>query len=268
MLALPDRRRQRRRHEAPVRQPLRDGPVDARRHRPGDERPACRASASWSPATATAARGSRPGRGAWARSSPSPRSIRCAPSKRSSTGSASSRWQSAARDGEIFVTVTGNRDVLRAEHFAEMRDGAILANAGHFDVEIDLVGLARDGRRPTAASSGRWSRSSPWPAPTARRRLLVLAEGRLVNLSAAEGHPAGGHGPLLRQPGARHRVARRATGASSRTVSTTCPSRSTREIAKLKLETMGIVIDELTDAQRALPGLLDERDLSATSAGR
>ena len=78
----------------------------------------------------------------------------------------------AAREGEIFVTVTGNRQVLRAEHFAEMRDGAILANAGHFDIEIDLVALERmaQGRRrivrpmveeftvtaPTVPSGGFW----------------------------------------------------------------------------------------------------------------
>ena len=95
----------------------------------------------------------------------------------------------AAREGEIFVTVTGNRQVLRAEHFAEMRDGAILANAGHFDVEIDLVELDRmaKGRRKTVRPMvEEFTLSSDGPP----RRILVLAEGRLVNLSAAEGHPA------------------------------------------------------------------------------
>ncbi len=156
----------------------------------------------------------------------------------------------AAREGEIFVTVTGNRQVLRAEHFAEMRDGAILANAGHFDIEIDVVGLERmaEGRRrivrpmveefTVVASDG-----SP-------RRLLVLAEGRLVNLSAAEGHPAAvmdlsfANQALATEWLALHRgeLANRVYGV---------PAAVDAVIAKLKLETMGIVIDELTDAQQA-----------------
>src|SRR6185503_9262230 len=82
----------------------------------------------------------------------------------------------AAERGDVFVTVTGGRDVLRAEHFERMKDGAVLANAGHFDVEIDLVAL-RDG-----ADSVREVRD---------RRLNLLAGGRVVNLAAAEGHPAG-----------------------------------------------------------------------------
>ncbi len=96
----------------------------------------------------------------------------------------------AARTGEVFVTATGNKQVLRAEHFAVMRDGAMLANAGHFDVEIDLVGLARMSsgkRRIVRPLVEEFTVSAP---DGSRRRILVLAEGRLVNLSAAEGHPA------------------------------------------------------------------------------
>ena len=96
----------------------------------------------------------------------------------------------AAREGEVFVTVTGNRQVLRAEHFAEMRDGAILANAGHFDIEIDLVSLGQmaEGRRRIVRPMV--EEFTVVAGDGGRRRLLVLAEGRLVNLSAAEGHPA------------------------------------------------------------------------------
>jgi len=92
----------------------------------------------------------------------------------------------AAPDGDVFVTATGNRDVLRAEHFAAMKDGAVLANAGHFDVEIDVRALA-------AASLEVHRRVRPHVDEhlmTDGRRLLLVAEGRLVNLAAAEGHPA------------------------------------------------------------------------------
>ncbi len=156
----------------------------------------------------------------------------------------------AARDGEIFVTVTGNREVLRAEHFAEMRDGAILANAGHFDIEIDLPGLEAmaEGRRrlvrpmveefTVAGAGGR------------RRRLLLLAEGRLVNLSAAEGHPAGVMDlSFANQALATEWIVRNRGKLENRVYEV--PVDIDDAIAKLKLETMGIVIDELTEAQRA-----------------
>ncbi|MGZ6826299.1 MAG: adenosylhomocysteinase [Mycobacteriales bacterium] len=88
--------------------------------------------------------------------------------------------------GDVFVTATGNRGVLRAEHFAQMKDGAVLANAGHFDVEVDVVALA-------AASVEVDRRVRPHVDSHLMaddRRLLLVAEGRLANLAAAEGHPA------------------------------------------------------------------------------
>lgn len=91
----------------------------------------------------------------------------------------------AARFGDVFITVTGNLHVLRGDHFDRMKDGAILANAGHFDVELDLTEL-----KARATSSRRLRRElDEWVMPDGRR-LLVVAEGRLVNLGAAEGHPA------------------------------------------------------------------------------
>ncbi|MCW2498594.1 MAG: adenosylhomocysteinase [Frankiales bacterium] len=92
----------------------------------------------------------------------------------------------AARLGDVFITATGNRGVLRAEHFAQMKDGAVLANAGHFDVEVDVAALA-------AASVEVHRRVRPHVDEHLMaddRRLLLVAEGRLVNLAAAEGHPA------------------------------------------------------------------------------
>lgn len=90
----------------------------------------------------------------------------------------------AARQGDFFVTVTGNRDVIRREHFEAMKDGAILANAGHFDVEIskpDLAALAESRRVVRPGVEEYRLRDG--------RRLHLLAEGRLVNLAAADGHP-------------------------------------------------------------------------------
>jgi adenosylhomocysteinase len=91
----------------------------------------------------------------------------------------------AARVGDVFITVTGNIHVIRGEHFDVMRSGAILANAGHFDVEIDLAALAArsTGKRRLRHELDEWTLQDG-------RRVLVVAEGRLVNLSAAEGHPA------------------------------------------------------------------------------
>ena len=91
----------------------------------------------------------------------------------------------AARVGQVFVTATGNRDVLRPEHFEVMRDGAVLANAGHFDVEVDVVGLAAMAVEVTRVRAQLDEHVLP-----DGRRLLLLAEGRLANLGAAEGHPA------------------------------------------------------------------------------
>ena len=91
----------------------------------------------------------------------------------------------AARVADVFVTVTGNKHVLRQEHFDRMKDGAILANSGHFDIEIDLASLHRAAktRRPIRDNLEEFELEDG-------RRLLVAAEGRLVNLGAAEGHPA------------------------------------------------------------------------------
>lgn len=91
----------------------------------------------------------------------------------------------AARVGDVFITVTGNKHVLRRRHFELMKDSAIIANAGHFDIELDLVALAdmSNDRRQVRANLEEYRL-------TDGRRILVAAEGRLVNLGAAEGHPA------------------------------------------------------------------------------
>jgi adenosylhomocysteinase len=94
--------------------------------------------------------------------------------------------EQAARLGDVFITVTGNRDVLSYQHFATMKDGAVLANAGHFDVEVDVAALestAVEVRRRVRPHVDEYVLEGG-------RRLLLVAEGRLANLAAAEGHPA------------------------------------------------------------------------------
>ncbi|HEV2361983.1 MAG TPA: adenosylhomocysteinase, partial [Acidimicrobiales bacterium] len=151
----------------------------------------------------------------------------------------------AAAEGDIFVTATGNSGVITAEHFATMRDGAILANAGHFDVEIDVPGLE-------GASAGRRSvrpMLEEFQLP-GERRVLLVAEGRVVNLGAAEGHP-----PAVMDIAFAAQVlalewlvARR--GELEARVHL-LPAGIDDELAALKLATMGLQIDRLTEAQAA-----------------
>src|SRR5262249_52270559 len=91
----------------------------------------------------------------------------------------------AAEGGDVFVTVTGNTSIIRSEHFAQMKDGAVLAHSGHFNVEIDLAALGQLAETRRAVR--------PFVEEFVLRggkRLYVLGEGRLINLAAAEGHPA------------------------------------------------------------------------------
>jgi adenosylhomocysteinase len=148
----------------------------------------------------------------------------------------------AAERGDIFVTVTGARDVLCRPHFERMKDGAVLANAGHFDVEIDVRGLA------AAADSHREARPLVDQYVVGGRRLNLLAQGRLVNLSAAEGHPAAVMDVsfALQALSAEHLV--RSGGRLERRVHQV-PARLEREVARLKLDSLGVEIDELTPDQ-------------------
>ena len=151
----------------------------------------------------------------------------------------------AAREGDIFITVTGDRDVLRAEHFEVMKDGAILANSGHFDIEIDLKALA------AMAEGERRREVRPMVEEflvEGNRRILVVAEGRLVNLGAAEGHPA----DVMDMSFANQALAAEwalQNGSSLQPKVYEVPRDIDREIARLKLETMGVEIDRLTPEQ-------------------
>jgi adenosylhomocysteinase len=150
----------------------------------------------------------------------------------------------AARQGDIFVTATGDKHVLRREHFEVMKDGAILANTGHFDVEIDIPQL-RDLSRGTSVAR---PMVEQFDLPDGRR-IFVLADGRLVNLAAAEGHPAAVMDmSFSNQSLAAEHIARHHGELDNRVY--TVPRELDDEVARLKLASMGIEIDSLTDEQR------------------
>ncbi|GAB2916956.1 adenosylhomocysteinase [Nonomuraea fastidiosa] len=150
----------------------------------------------------------------------------------------------AAPAGDLFITVTGNRDVIRAEHLSVMKDGAILANAGHFDVEIDvraLDELAIDVRRGVRPNTDEYLMPDG-------RRLLLLAEGRLVNLTAAEGHPAA----VMDMSFSAQALAVAWLAGERASLSPgvyDVPEEIDHEVARLKLAAAGIDIDRLTSDQ-------------------
>src|ERR687885_211230 len=151
----------------------------------------------------------------------------------------------AAERGDVFVTVTGGRDALRAEHFARMKDGAVLANAGHFDVEIDVEAL-----RGLAVGGVREVRPLVEQFDLGDRRLNLLARGRVVNLAAAEGHPAAVMDmSFALQALCVEDLVRR--GGELPAAVLPVPARIDREVARLKLAALGVRIDELTPEQEA-----------------
>ncbi len=151
----------------------------------------------------------------------------------------------AASQGDIFITVTGNKHVLDSEHFELMKDGAIMCNAGHFDIEINLRAL-----RSMASSARRVRQEVEEFALGDDRKVYVLAEGRLVNLAAAEGHPASVMDmSFANQALCCEYLVQNAASLEKRVY--TVPLEIDREVARLKLETMGVRIDELTPAQHS-----------------
>jgi adenosylhomocysteinase len=154
----------------------------------------------------------------------------------------------AAARGDIFVTVTGVPGVLGREHFEAMPDGAILANSGHFDVEIDKPAL----------DELTVERHEPRPLVEQHvlgdgRRINLLADGRLVNLSAAEGHPAAVMDVCFaNQALAAEHIAREGAGLERRIHP--LPERIDRDVAALKLESLGVAIDALSAAQERYLG--------------
>ncbi len=148
----------------------------------------------------------------------------------------------AAPLGDCFVTLTGNVHVIRAEHFAAMKDGAIVCNSGHFNVELDLEALAK------LASERRMVRNLVEEFVVKGKRIVVLGEGRLINLAAAEGHPAS----VMDMSFANQALAAELLAKESATMAKAVhrlPAAVDQEIARLKLQSMGITIDTLTPEQ-------------------
>jgi adenosylhomocysteinase len=149
----------------------------------------------------------------------------------------------AVREGDVFVTLTGDMHVIREEHFRAMKDGAVVANSGHFNVELDLETLAR-----IADGNPRTVREYVQEYVVAGKRLYVLGEGRLINLAAAEGHPASVMDMSFANQALAAEYLTQHSAALERKVYRV-PEELDRQIAALKLAAMGIEIDQLTPEQ-------------------
>jgi adenosylhomocysteinase len=150
----------------------------------------------------------------------------------------------AAPWGELFITATGNINVFRREHFERMRDGAVMANSGHFDAELDLPAL-----RAMAEGHVREVRDNVEEFEVGGKRLELVAQGRLVNLGAAEGHPAAVMDmSFANQALSAEYVVKHHTELEHRVY--VVPEQIDAEVARLKLAALGIALDDMTPEQR------------------
>jgi adenosylhomocysteinase len=150
----------------------------------------------------------------------------------------------AVPKGNVFITVTGDCGVIRKEHFLKMQDGALIANAGHFDIEIDVAGLKKQ-----SLSSRRIRPSLQEYTLRQGKRIYLLAEGRLVNLSSAEGHPA----MVMDMSFANQALASQhmvKNGSVMERKVYGVPQKIDQEISRLKLKSMKVSIDTLTPEQK------------------
>jgi adenosylhomocysteinase len=240
--ALPRDRDQRRRHQAPVRQPLRHRPEhdgrghsrDQHAHRGLDgRRGRLRHVRAW-----RVARAKGLGATVLVTEINPVRALEAA-----MDGFQVVSMEEAAPRGDLFITVTGNKSVLRREHFMAMKDGAIVANSGHFNVEIDIPALERLAirRREVRTFVDEYKLKGG-------TRVHLLGEGRLINLAAAEGHPA----MVMDMSFANQALCVEFLRKKSKTLKKdvyVVPSNIDRQVARLKLATMRIDIDTLTPEQ-------------------
>jgi adenosylhomocysteinase len=150
----------------------------------------------------------------------------------------------AARLGDLFITVTGDINVIRPEHFKVMKDGAIVCNSGHFNVELDLVGLRKvsKSRREVRPLVEEYTMPSG-------RHVIILADGRLINLATAEGHPASVMDmSFANQSLAAETLAKKGRSMGKKVYS--LPQEMDQQIAGLKLKAMGVKVDTLTPEQK------------------
>jgi adenosylhomocysteinase len=149
----------------------------------------------------------------------------------------------AAKIGDIFVTVTGNKNVLSREHFDLMKNGAVVANSGHFNVEIDIPALEKmsSGKRQTREFVDEYAMKDG-------RKIYLLGEGRLINLAAAEGHPAS----VMDMSFANQALSAEYLVKNHKSLEGKVypvPEELDKKVARLKLESMGVKIDRLTPEQ-------------------
>ena len=149
----------------------------------------------------------------------------------------------AAKEGDVFITVTGNKNVIRAEHFEHMKSGAVVCNSGHFNVEIDIPALERlsGGKREVRPLVDEYQLKDG-------RRICLIGEGRLVNLATAEGHPAS----VMDMSFANQALSAEYLVKNSKELKAqvyVVPEHLDKEIARLKLESMGHKLDKLTPEQ-------------------
>ncbi|MDP2807068.1 MAG: adenosylhomocysteinase [bacterium] len=150
----------------------------------------------------------------------------------------------AARLGDLFITVTGDINVIRPEHFKAMKDGAIVCNSGHFNVELDLAGL----RKVAKAKREVRPLVEEYTMPSGRH-VIILAEGRLINLATAEGHPASVMDmSFANQSLAAETLAKKGRSMQKKVYS--LPQEMDQMIASLKLKAMGVKVDVLTPEQK------------------
>jgi adenosylhomocysteinase len=149
----------------------------------------------------------------------------------------------AAEIGDLFVTLTGNKNVITREHFERLKSGALLANSGHFNVEIDLETLGRmaSSRRPMREYVEEFALRDG-------RRVYVLGEGRLINLAAAEGHPASVMDMSFANQSLAVEYLVKNHSSLARQVFPV-PQELDKRVARMKLESMGVKIDRLTPEQ-------------------
>jgi adenosylhomocysteinase len=149
----------------------------------------------------------------------------------------------AAKVGDVFITVTGNKSVISHEHFEKMKDGAVISNSGHFNVEIDIPALEKlsSGKKIARPFVDEFTMKDG-------RRLYLLGDGRLINLAAAEGHPASVMDMSFANQclGAEY-LLKNAKELKAQVYGV--PEHLDKQIAKLKLEAMGVQIDKLTPDQ-------------------
>jgi adenosylhomocysteinase len=149
----------------------------------------------------------------------------------------------AAKIGDVFITVTGNKSVIAHEHFEKMKDGAVVSNSGHFNVEIDIPALERlsSGKKVARPFVDEYTMKDG-------RRIYLLGDGRLINLAAAEGHPAS----VMDMSFANQALAAEYMTKHSKELKNqvyAVPEHLDQQIARLKLESMNITIDKLTPEQ-------------------